>query len=103
MTTTIWETGDTERIVVTVTEDGTNVDSLAGTIIEFALYNDETVVLSKDTADFAASAPTFTCDLGATDLNGLSSGMYGYEVRVTDGSGNTQSETGTVAIVGITL
>jgi hypothetical protein len=50
---------------VTVTEDGTNVNSLAGTIIEFALYNDETVVLSKDTADFAASAPTFTCDLGA--------------------------------------
>lgn len=102
MATATWHEGDTEQLVVTVTEDGTNVTSLAGTTITFALYNSAgTAVLSKSTVDFVASAPTLTCDLDATDLDGLS-GVYEYEIRVTDTNSNTQSAVGQIAIVGMT-
>ena len=98
-----WHEGDTEQIVVTVTEDSVSVESLAGVTVDFALYDASgTAVLSKDTDDFTASAPTFTCDLAADDLDGLA-GTYTYEVRVTDADGNTQCALGSLPIVVVTL
>ena len=98
-----WETNDTERIVVTVTESGVNVDSLIGATVAFSLYKDGTEVLTKATVDFTASAPTFTCDLDAADLADFETGIYEYEIRVTDLAGSTQSATGTLSIQAVTI
>ena len=98
-----WHTGDTEQIVITVTEDDVNVSSLAGATVEFVLYaSNGTSVLTKDTDDFTLSAPTMTCELAATDLDGLE-GAYRYEIRVTDSGGDTQSAVGTLPIVAVTI
>ena len=103
MATATWHVNDTESLTVTVTENGVNVDSLAGATISFALYNAAgAAVVSKTTGDFTVSAPTFSLTLGGNDLDNLS-GVYRYECRITDASGATQSADGDVYIQAMTL
>ena len=98
MTTTVWETGDTERVTVTVTLDGVNVESLDGATISLSILNGDTVLLEKETDDFVADAPTFTCTLATTDLADVATGVYAWNVRVTDTTGHSQSKNGHVQI-----
>ena len=99
-----WHTGDTERIELTIQEDGVNADDLTGMTVSFSMYDAAgTVVLSKATGDFTATAPTFSLDLDDDDLDGLNTGDYRYEVRASDASGNSQSGVGYVSVKELTL
>jgi len=100
---TLWHVGDTEYLEVQVYETGTStpVASLAGYEIEFSLFlSDGSEALTKSTSDFSAIDNVFSCSLLSTDLDTIvTTGIYNYEVRVSDVlQSRTQSLGGRISV-----
>lgn len=92
-----WYSGDTEALVITVTEDEVAVDSLAGADIEAVIMatGSETALVSLVTVDFTIADNTATAYPDTSALEGF----YTVEVQITDASGNVQTGRSTVRIL----
>lgn len=99
-----WIRGDTNRVQVTVTDNG-GTTSLVGATIKAALS--VTVggapVLEATTADFDIADNVATLTLGTADTAALLPGVYWWEAEVTDAAGKRQSAQAQVYITKDTI
>lgn len=103
--TATWGTRNTEQVVIVAQENGVEVTDVTGATVEFVLFDQgNELAMTKTTPDFTVEAPTFTYNLTTMDLDGLPSGVYDYEWRLTDSTGDhSKGDDGQVTIVGLRI